>query len=814
MKRANWLWVGCTVATVLYGYFFTEGIADATLTTNSWTASGNKWELGVNWSAGVPSLANAIDLVTGGAIPAGPRTITIDATTVASNAINGCMTVSNVTVGGINIAPDTLSLNNANNASGNNVMTILSGLTISSHGFMTITNSTLKVGLPGGYLIDDSFLTINTGSLIGTNASAYIGYTGSGQMTISGGTWLGNAVSVGNYGSAQGTLTIAGGAVTLQSTETSPAFLWIASAAGTAGTVWLTGGQLTVDDNTFSVIIGNGGTGQMTVSNGTWYGGSITVGAYGPGTLTLAGGTSILYEYLALADLVGNATGTVWMTGGELETTNNVTDVGVLGVGQMTMSNGIWLANAIWVGHVTGSQGTLTLAGGTTTFMNSTEEFFPNFLTIAGEAGTTGTLWMTGGQFTMTNATTLVGSNGVAQMTVSNGTWLARDVFVGFGPNSQGTLSVAGGTNLFTSILDVGRNTGMTGTVWMSGGELIVTNTGVAIALGDSGVAQMTISNGFCQTPALYVAYASSAQGTLSLAGGTLMVGQQGMILGNGPGNTGSVWMTQGRLITTNALTEVGAAGVGSLTMSNGTWDAGSVVVADFDDSEGTISAIGGVATMTNLVLGDCATGAEGFLVVKNGNVFITNATHTATLDVRNGWMFISGGQLVVDRVVMTNECGLFIQAGGTVSVGSVLLDPNLDADDDGLPNGWEIAHGLNPLSSAGKDGADGDPDGDGFTNLEEYEAGTDPQNPNSNPLKITSIVQQGNDILLTWTTAGGKTNRVQAATGVAGSYSNNFADVSPVIVPAGYDLTSASYLDVGGATNVPARYYRVRLVP
>ena len=61
--------------------------------------------------------------------------------------------------------------------------------------------------------------------------------------------------------------------------------------------------------------------------------------------------------------------------------------------------------------------------------------------------------------------------------------------------------------------------------------------------------------------------------------------------------------------------------------------------------------------------------------------------------------------------------------------------DPtNPDSDGDDLPDGWEVANGLHPQDSSGNYGKLGDLDGDGYTNIQEYNARTDPDNVDSYP--------------------------------------------------------------------------------
>jgi len=61
--------------------------------------------------------------------------------------------------------------------------------------------------------------------------------------------------------------------------------------------------------------------------------------------------------------------------------------------------------------------------------------------------------------------------------------------------------------------------------------------------------------------------------------------------------------------------------------------------------------------------------------------------------------------------------------------------DPqNPDTEDDGMPDGWEVSNSLNPIV----DDASGDPDGDNLDNVSEYTNGTDPHDSDTDADNMT----------------------------------------------------------------------------
>ena len=101
----------------------------------------------------------------------------------------------------------------------------------------------------------------------------------------------------------------------------------------------------------------------------------------------------------------------------------------------------------------------------------------------------------------------------------------------------------------------------------------------------------------------------------------------------------------------------------------------------------------------------------------------------------------------------------------GTTSRGFDLVVQRLDTDADGIPDWWETLH----FGGATNAVANADPDGDGFTNLQEYKLGTDPNDPSSYfTLQAISGDTEG-ETWLYWPSATGRTYTVYYSTDLLG---------------------------------------------
>ena len=124
-----------------------------------------------------------------------------------------------------------------------------------------------------------------------------------------------------------------------------------------------------------------------------------------------------------------------------------------------------------------------------------------------------------------------------------------------------------------------------------------------------------------------------------------------------------------------------------------------------------------------------------------------------------------------------------------------------LDADGDGMGDGWELANGLNPSNPAD---ALLDPDGDGLSNLDEYRSGTNPNNPQSYLRLDTIAGSPGVGVSVTWGSVAGRLYTILRSTALPGG----FAPVATHILST---PPQNVFLD-SSATNAGPYFYRLQL--
>ncbi len=680
------------------------------LTTDNWngTAGDGQWTTAGNWSAGVPSSADAVNITTSAATVSlannqtgsfGTLTLgTGDSLTVDNNAeLEAFGNISNA---------GTITLTGTGNST---ELSLQNSLTLSGSGTLNLNSSN---GQYTGLVTGAAASTLTTSSNItgaGTVGNGELNLANSGTINanISGQNLLVNVDTCSTCASTNtGTIEATGGAtLTLQNgtwTQTGAGKITAAASSTvnltqgvsiTGGTLSTTGSGVVSDaanQNIFLTNVTNTGTFQIQNNGATEISGTLT----NNGTITM--------------EAAGNTT--------ELFLTGNTT---LSGTGTVVLSS----TNNQWTGYINGVAGTVltnqsnitgwgTVGNGAVEISNASNGVINSNLS--------------GGDIflnpytstTSTNAGLMEATNG-GTLTMSNGTW-----------SNTGTIQAATGSSvvLQTNVSITGGTLESTGTgTVISAANQDVFLTGLTLAgtfdIQNNNATEIngTITNngvinlqGTGNGTGLYVTGAGSGSATLN--------GSGSVVLGTGVGN--QIWGAGGTLLTIDQnVSGVGNIGLGVLTLTNnstidanisptvstaaldiqaggggmannGTLEAtngGNLTITGgtiTNGSSGVIQAVGSdsssnpstvVLTNNVTVVGGTltTTGAGVIEVAANNTGNLTNLTNTGTLNVLNNGEILSTGTITNNGTITLEAAGnqtYFYAPNATVLTGTGTL--------------------------------------------------------------------------------------------------------------------------------------------
>jgi autotransporter-associated beta strand protein len=273
--------------------------------------------------------------------------------------------------------------------------------------------------------------------------------------------------------------------------------------------------------------------------------------------------------------------------------------------------------------------------------------------------------------------------------------------------------------------------------------------------------------------------------GTLTIAtpvaiesGGTLH--NQGVATGTWTGN----FNLSGDVAIDSAGSPIVISGNVSGTANITKSGASNVTIAD-PDHIGNTTVTSGPLTVTSATLYDGAT------ITLNGATATLNLTH--------------GGSDTVDKLVLDSvqqQAGTYVSPTNTQAIPGAIATAYIVGDTGSLvvtssPGGatgftnWADASITNPAYSSLK-GRQDDPDNDGFTNLEEFLFGTNPQ---TNTGTLTQLTQVGSNLHIRWN---------ERATGAAYTLQE-----SVTLAENPWPASGATPVVSGDQTGVPADYTR-----
>jgi GH25 family lysozyme M1 (1,4-beta-N-acetylmuramidase) len=241
------------------------------------------------------------------------------------------------------------------------------------------------------------------------------------------------------------------------------------------------------------------------------------------------------------------------------------------------------------------------------------------------------------------------------------------------------------------------------------------------------------------------------------------------------------------------------------LTTGNTVFGPQPLLGANFDSADAGFSALfpsKALSTFTT-ASGSAGNGWVSVEVLQATNVITWLLNDTMVAQYTNTSLYTNGNILIGYNDAFASIGG----ADNFAVFDNIRVETLPDLDGNGLPDTWELQYfghmGVDP---------DADADGDGVSNYQEYLAGTNPTNAAS-VFRLLRVARVNDDVRLDWTTVGGHSYVAQTATNLGPGSSGNFVDLGPPIPVDGTTEGTTNYVDAGAAIN-QGRYYRVRLGP
>lgn len=251
---------------------------------------------------------------------------------------------------------------------------------------------------------------------------------------------------------------------------------------------------------------------------------------------------------------------------------------------------------------------------------------------------------------------------------------------------------------------------------------------------------------------------------------------------------------TAGHTLRENSITDHGFTGI-------------NIGPANHAQSEPTLgSAVSGAGGVT--VSGSLAsTAASGFRIEFfagnapgwGGGATFIGAIDNLTTDAGGNASFSTTLPAAVSPGKVITATATSVSNGDSSGFSAPFTVTAVDGDNDGMPDDFENANGLN----AALDDAALDKDHDGWTNHDEYLAGTNPQSA-ADYFRATSVTRSGNQLIVKFRSSPGRAYQIEGSeTLAAGSWSIRV----PAAVATGSELTVSLPLNNGRS------FYRAALL-